>query len=324
MQPFSLTYPTAAVLLAIQRGHRYGFDIMDATGLPDDTVYPILFGFFPLLRYGVADLAGQLREGSARRATGGKSRGRLRNGLVIVQMALALVLLVGSGLMFRSSQALRAMDPGFDAEKVLTARITIPSVEMESWEETAGFFRQLRERLLAQGGVEVGYLEAMGIDLLQGRTFQSGDGAEGSRAVIVTQSFAEHWWPNESPLGRRMRLGFPDEDWYQIVGVVADAHYISLEQAPDEMVYWPAAVGPAESPQPTRSIAVVMKTSTDPRLRSAHHGRLGGGGDVADFLYHGPVGSHRTGRSRDDRPAGHGPGDCRRGAWDSSRPLRSE
>lgn len=112
--------------------------------------------------------------------------------------------------------------------------------------------------------VEVGYLEAMGINLLQGRTFQSGDGAEGSRAVIVTQSFAEHWWPNESPLGRRMRLGFPDEDWYQIVGVVADAHYISLEQAPDEMVYWPATVGPAESPQPTRSMAVVMKTSTDP------------------------------------------------------------
>ena len=265
----------------------------------------LFFGFFPLLRFGVADLASQLREGGARGGTGGPSRNRLRNGLVVAQLALALVLLVGSGLMLRSYRALRSMDPGFDSERILTARITIPTAEIESWEETAGFFRTLRERLTAQGGIEsvgfaqaiplgsglgyfnvevedhprapnelpvfafhnqaeVGYFETLGIDLLDGRTFQPGDGAEGVRAVVVTRSFAEQWWPGASPLGRRMRLGIGGEDWYEIVGVVSEAHYTGLEEEPTEMIYWPTTRGPADAPQPTRSMDVVIRTAADP------------------------------------------------------------
>jgi predicted permease len=265
----------------------------------------LFFGFFPLIRYGLSDLAGQLRDGSARGSTGGRERNRIRSGLVVIQMALALVLLVGSGLMFRSFQALRAMDPGFDSAGVLTARITVPTNEIEGWEETTGFFATLRERLEDQPGVEVagfaqsvplgsgmgyfaaevedhprgegelpifarhnqigaGYLEAMGIDLLEGRTFQEGDAAEGLRAVIVTESFAEHWWPGESPLGRRMRLGFEGEDWFEIVGVVVDAHYESLEETPEEMVYWPQTVGPTEAPVPARSMDVAIRATSDP------------------------------------------------------------
>ena len=263
----------------------------------------IFFGLFPLVRYGADDLAGQLRDGGGRGATGGRERHRLRNGLVMLQMSLALVLLVGSGLMFRSFQALRAVDPGFSAENVLTARITVPSAELQGWEETAGFFRQLRERLAAQPGVtavgfagsaplgggagyfnvdvedhpraegelpvfashnpvEVGYLEAMGIALIEGRTFYSGDGAEGERSAIVTQSFAEHWWPGQSALGRRMRLD--DSEWSTVVGVVADAQYDNLTDTPEEMIYWPATSGPADEPQPTRSMEVVIKTAGDP------------------------------------------------------------
>jgi len=265
----------------------------------------LFFGVFPMLRYGVSDLSGQLRDGSARGATGGKDRNRIRSGLVVIQMALALVLLVGSGLMLRSFQALRSMDPGFDSEQILTARITVPTAEIESWEETAAFYRVLGERIAALSGVEAvgfaqsiplggglgyfnveleghstgpgaspifasnnqietGYLEAMGIDLLEGRTFQAGDGAEGTRSVIVTESFAEHWWPEQSALGRRMRLGFEGEDWYQVVGVVGDAHYNSLEEDPEEMVYWPATVGPADSPQATRSMDIAIRTAGDP------------------------------------------------------------
>jgi hypothetical protein len=108
--------------------------------------------------------------------------------------------------------------------------------------------------------VEVGFIETLGIDVLDGRAFQDGDGAEGARSVLVTESFAQHWWPGQSALGRRMRLGYEGEDWYNIVGVVADAHYQSLEQTPEEMVYWPATVGPAEDPQPTRGMDVAIKT----------------------------------------------------------------
>jgi putative ABC transport system permease protein len=266
----------------------------------------LFFGFFPMLRYGSDNLAGQLREGDSRGATGGRQRNRLRSGLVIVQMALAMVLLGGSGLMLRSFQALRAVDPGFDTERRLTAHLGIPAAEITDWGETEGFFRQLRERLKAQPGIEsvgfaesvplgsgagyysievedhprdpgalpifasnnqvgVGYLETMGIDLLDGRTFQSGDGAEAAQSVIVTQSFADHWWPGTSPLGRRMRLGFgPEEEWHNIVGVVADAHYTNLEDTPAEMVYWPTTVGPAAEPQAIADMDIVFRTATDP------------------------------------------------------------
>jgi len=266
----------------------------------------VFFGSFPVLRTRTDNPASQLREGATRGGTSGRERHRLRSGLVVTQVALALVLLVGSGLMFRSFQALRAIDPGYDVDDVLTARITVPNAEIEGGLETAGFFRQLGQRLAAQPGVEAvgfidtapltsgvsyysievedvprgpgelpvfgsnlqteaGYFEAMGIDLLEGRTLREGDGAEGARAVVVSHAFAEHWWPGESPIGRRLRLGYPDEDWYTIVGVVADARYESLERDTEDAIYWPATVGLADDPQPARGMDVVIRTSADPR-----------------------------------------------------------
>ena len=266
----------------------------------------VFFGLFPVLRSRAGDLAGQLRDGGGRGSTTGRERHRLRNGLVMTQVALALVLLVGSGLMFRSFRALRSMDPGFDVEGVLTARITVPSAEVPGWQEAANFFRQLGDRLSVQPGVasvgfidaaplsggldyfsievedqprgpeelpvfgsnartEPGYLETMGIGLLEGRTLQKGDGADGTRAVVVSKSFAEHWWPGQSPIGRRMRFGFQDEDWSPIVGVVEDAHYESLESPAEEAVYWPTTAGSSAEPLMSRRLDVVLRTTGDPR-----------------------------------------------------------
>ena len=87
----------------------------------------VFFGSFPVLRSRSDNPATQLREGAGRGATTGRDRHRLRNGLVVTQVAMALVLLVGSGLMFRSFQALRSVDPGYDVEGVLIARITVPN-----------------------------------------------------------------------------------------------------------------------------------------------------------------------------------------------------
>lgn len=264
----------------------------------------LLFGLFPLFRNG-GDLAGQLRDGGGRGQTGSKHTHRLRNGLVVTQMALALVLLVGSGLMLRSFQAMRTMDPGFDAEGVLTARITIPTAEIQDNAEVVSFFATLLQRLgehpriesvgtaqsvplgagvgyhnlvvedfpagngdigvlASNNQISEGYLEAMGIDVVEGRTFQPGDGADGVRAAIVNAAFAERWWPGESALGRRMNRDSPNEAWFEIVGVVEDAHYNSLEDTPEHMVYWPATAGPPESPLPPRSVDVAIRTSGDP------------------------------------------------------------
>ena len=267
----------------------------------------LFFGFFPLLRYGAGDLANQLKEGGGRGATGGRDRHRLRNGLVVLQVAMALILLVGAGLMFRSFLALRALDPGFRVEGILTARISVPPAEGGGSEETIGLYRQLRDRMEGLPGVEVvgmtlsaplaggvplttigvedhprgpdempifsnwvlvneGYFETMGIRLLEGRTFQTGDGAGGTRAAVVSESFARHWWPDSSPLGRRLGDdgGVDGVDWWQIVGVVADVHQQSLESDPEEMVYYPLTIGPAAAPQTARSLDILVRTSGDP------------------------------------------------------------
>ena len=266
----------------------------------------VFFGLFPLARYSVDDLTTQLKDGGGRGATGGKDRHRLRNGLVVIQVALALVLLVGAGLMFRSVQALRGQDPGFAVEGVLSARLSLPSAESPGWQETAGFFRQLRERMIGQPGVSSvglaqpaplaggvafvttgvedhprgpgempvfssqmsvgeGYFETMGIEVLTGRTFQPGDGAEGTRAVLISESFANHWWPDTSPLGRRIGDGGPDgTDWWEIVGVVADVTHQNLQADPEELIYFPITRGPAASPGAVRSMDILIKTSGDP------------------------------------------------------------
>ncbi|MSR20430.1 MAG: ABC transporter permease [Gemmatimonadetes bacterium] len=265
----------------------------------------LFFGLVSLLRFGRMGLVDQLREGAAHGATSGRGIHALRNTLVVVQMALALVLLAGSALMVRSFQALRSIDPGFDIQGVLTARLSVPAAEMPGWEESAGFYRSLGDALRAQPGVEAagfaaaapltgfgnftnvdvedhprgpeevpifasdnyvepGFVEAMGIDLIEGRAVQPGDGAEGTRSVLVSESFARHWWPSESPIGRRLGTGNPEEDWYHIVGVVADTRYESLEAPAEEMVYWPTTVGPAGAPQRIRNMDVVIRTSGDP------------------------------------------------------------
>jgi predicted permease len=208
--------------------------------------------------------------------------------------------------MFRSFQALRSQDPGFEVEGVLSARLSIPPAEAPEWQEAAGFFRQLRERMLGQPGVETvgwaqpaplaggiayvtvgvedhprgpeempifssqmsvseGFFETMGIDVKAGRTFGVGDGAEGTRAVLISESFAARWWPEVSPLGRRIGDGGPDgADWWEIVGVVDDVTHQDLQATPEELIYFPITRGPAASPGSVRSMDILIKTSGDP------------------------------------------------------------
>jgi predicted permease len=207
--------------------------------------------------------------------------------------------------MLRSFLALQSVDPGFETDGVLTARISVPTAEIPGWQETAEFYRQLRERVAAQPGVVeagfgstvplgggmsffsldvedqpreegelpvfafqasagVGFFEALDIPLLEGRTFEESDGPTGTRAVVVNASFARHWWPEGSALGRRLRGGFPDEDWWEIVGVVGDVHQRTLEEDPGESVYYPAVFGAAAAPVVNRTMDLAVKTNGDP------------------------------------------------------------
>ncbi len=113
----------------------------------------LLFGLFPAFRYGSPDMVQALKEGG-RGGSAGKERHLARNGLVVAQMALALVLLAGSGLMVRSFQALRDVQPGFqDPEQVVTFRVTVPEAEVEGTVETALVHREILRKVQEIPGV---------------------------------------------------------------------------------------------------------------------------------------------------------------------------
>ncbi len=264
----------------------------------------LLFGLFPLVRYGSSGMSARLRSGGLRGATGGRDRQRIRSALVVVQVSLALVLLVGAGLMIQSVLALRAVDPGFDEDGVVAVRLTVPSGEIPDALAAAELQRQLVDRVLALPGVEAaglvdalplgsgsffnvevedhprgpeklpimshvrrasaGYFEAMGIPILEGRSAQHGDDAVGLRGAVVSRAFAERWWPGGSALGRRVRTGFDGDEWYTIVGVTDHVRLQGLAEPAEGAIYFPTLFGPSANPLVSRAFDLVVQTTGEP------------------------------------------------------------
>jgi predicted permease len=227
------------------------------------------FGVVPALRAcGRGDFAG-LREG-ARGGTGGS---RLRSALVVVEVAGCVVLLVSSGLFLRAIWRVRSIDPGFRPEGVLTMRTSLPMPKYNStglrWRLYSTVLDQVRALpgvtgagytsfipLAPHGGiwtVEIagrdtsgpgnvalgrfvtpGYLEAMRIPLRLGRGIDAGDSAQRPLIAVVSESFANHYWPNENPIGRHIQYAYADRT---IVGVVPQIRARGLERDGVPQVY---------------------------------------------------------------------------------------
>jgi cell division protein FtsX len=225
-------------------------------------------------------LVQSLREGGA--TTSGRRHQRFRAALISAQVALAVVLLVGAGLMLRSVERLASVDPGFSTESVLTARLTHNWSKYSTTEEASRFFSALFERLVAVPGVlyvgagsqrpldgqppflsalqverqpiEEGtiqpqaalrvasphYFRAMGIPLLEGRELDQRDDLEGVQVTVVNRAFADAFFPDGSPLERRLSLD-GGESWRVIVGVVGDVRQVALDGEPEAAVYLPLA-----------------------------------------------------------------------------------
>ncbi|MBW3534685.1 MAG: ABC transporter permease [Gemmatimonadetes bacterium] len=217
----------------------------------------LLFGLIPAIQASRVDLAGSLRERG--RSGGLASQRLLRNGVVVGEVALSLVLLVGAGLMVRSFAALQRTDPGFEPEGVMTFSTNLPFQRYVDIEDRLLFVSRLRERLEGLPGVEAasggiplplqgvgfngrwgheedahddatyqqadyyavlpGYFEAMGTRLLEGRDFTAADQDDSTAVVVVDETLARKAFPGGSAVGRRIHTRVSSED-PQIVEII--------------------------------------------------------------------------------------------------------
>jgi putative ABC transport system permease protein len=235
-----------------------------------------VFGTIPAWRAARPDIAQVLR-GAGRSAGLGRA-GWLRSGVVVAEVALCFVLLIGSGLMFRSFLALARIAPGFDAHRLLSFQVL--GRPGQGPEQRAAFERGLQAALAGISGVESvaaglffpltggyspirwgmeaaagdpskfqaadfqivlpGYFEALRIPLLAGRTFTDADNVPGRKVVIVDQALAAKAFPAESAVGKRIltRINTPQPEWVEIIGVVGHVHATSLAEPGREQIYF--------------------------------------------------------------------------------------
>jgi len=238
----------------------------------------LIFGLAPALQASKPNLNDALKEGG--RSAGSLRRSRTRNLLVVSETALAFVLLVGAGLLINSFLKLRAVDPGLQPKNVLTMNITLPRQKYSQPEQVIAFHRQLLEQVEAVPGVVnagtitalpyggstngFGYtidspvagdqavsivsqqaspefFRTLGVPLLIGREF-SGRDIDGAMAVvIISDSLAKRYWPDQNPLGRRIKWGNKDfgSPWMTVVGVVGDVRMRGLDTPPKPTLYVP-------------------------------------------------------------------------------------
>ncbi len=238
----------------------------------------LVFGVVPALTASGTSLTDSLKEGGR---SGSGSRGnRMRGAFVVVEVALALVLLVGAGLLLRSFMRLLDQRPGFDSTRIVTMRLSLPGARYDAGQRSqflTRFFQQVdalpgvessgaisflpltglgaatRMEIVGQPKPPTGqepvtdvrvithdYLGTMGVPLLKGRLFNEQDAADAKGRVVINETMARRHWPNEDPIGRRVRISWDDlED--EVIGVVGDVKHSGLDAEPRAMTYWPYA-----------------------------------------------------------------------------------
>jgi putative ABC transport system permease protein len=211
----------------------------------------VIFGLVPAWQASHVDLNSSLKSGS-RTGSGSEGKGRVRNALIMAEVALALVLLISAGLLIQSFARLGRVAPGMKTERLLTARIGLPEVAYPKNENVIAFFDQFLPRLRALPGVEsasailplplsgsnmttsfdieehslpegqrpaapvriigTDYFAAMGIPVRQGRVFDERDRFDSPPVVIVNERFAAKYFPGQNVIGKRIQPGFSADD----------------------------------------------------------------------------------------------------------------
>ena len=236
----------------------------------------VLFGLAPAWQASRGAPGAALKEGGRSSST---SAGRsVRSGLLIVEVALSIVLLVGAALLLRSFAKLTSVDPGFSPDRVLTFRVALPRASYPDGPTHIAFFDRLLDRLNTTPGVVAagmaqqiplrgdymlsfsiqgkpdepgtersanyravspGYFAALGIPLIRGRAFSAQDTERSPLVAVVDQAFAARHFPGEDPLGRGIDIGNGTDGFAQIVGIVGDVRHNALDSSPGPTMYAP-------------------------------------------------------------------------------------
>ncbi len=267
-----------------------------AFGFALTTAVAFAFGLVPALRVARSGVQSGLQQAS-RRTAGGHHR--MRRALVVAEVALALVLLVASGLMLRTLERFFAVPPGFEPSHVISMQVQTVGRRYDRDSATYQLFARMLEAVrqvpgvtsaastsqlplsgdddvygvhleadLAPGedaqayryAVSPGYLETMGIPLRSGRMLDARDGTSAPGAVLINESYAHRKFPGINPLGRRVHVGPTDRPWYTIVGVVGDVKQQSLAAPRSDAVY----MTPEQSWFADRTVSIVARTRGDP------------------------------------------------------------
>jgi putative ABC transport system permease protein len=265
----------------------------------------VLFGLAPALHVSKTDVNEVLKEGG-RGGSGGLRVRRWTRTLIITEVALTLVLLAGAGFMMRSFLTMYQMDPGLETSRLLTMQIYLPLTKYPEVGPRTELFRQFEERLRGISAIEASamataaplgggaqralaidgrptpvgveppvvttvnvgddYFEALDLQLLRGRVFTAADGLPGQQSAIVNRRFVAIHFPDEDPIGRRIKLNVqnsapntPEPAWLTIAGVAPDIRQSGLQDPETD----PVVYGPHRTESP-RSGVLILRTAGDP------------------------------------------------------------
>ena len=255
-----------------------------------------LVGLVPAFAVSRPEVQSSLKD-SSRSAIGGRSQRRLRAGLVIAEVALAVVLTIGAGLLLRSFVSVLTVDPGFRPDHLLTLQIGVPP-KYQTPDHRRAFYADLLSRLERLPGVTAvggttrlplgstnvstklvvegrsvapadlpevefrraihNYFSAMGIRVLRGRSFDLKDGPTAPPVAVVNETLARRVFGAEDPVGRRIQFGTSGGPWVSIIGVIGDVRHAGLETPPAPEAYIHYLQNPPVNP------FLVLRTSSDP------------------------------------------------------------
>jgi putative ABC transport system permease protein len=257
----------------------------------------LIFGLAPALALTNSNIGDRVGDGLRSASTGRRER-LLRRALVAAEVSVSLVLLIGAGLMMRSFVKLASVNPGFNAANVLVAELTLPERKYADPDQMRRFTNNVLQELSSLRGVTAvaashvlpfsssstdgvtfegqnavsdpdtplvhyfavspQYFEALEIPLMRGRVFTKEDVAGSRLVTIINETFASRFFPNESAIGKRIRVTSARGMWREIVGVVGDTKQQSLNAMPAAQVYEPL------DQMPFSFITFIVKTTGNP------------------------------------------------------------